>query len=112
MPSDLTYFIARLRANAPSLRRTALIGALTYSFYLGLWYFWRSEVSNIPGFLFLFGSFPWSLPWLEIESHLLNFISWPVRNFINSIAVASGFGINCALIRAIAGTLWSAKNNV
>lgn len=112
MPKFLVRFASCLKANAFGLRLTLLSGALVYALYIGAWHLWRGQISNIPGFLFILCSFPWSLPWFLLEVRFLHEIAWPIRNLITSLMIAIGFGINCATIRGVIGfayQLWRSK---
>lgn len=92
-----SQFAAFTKERKTTLRLVLLCGALSYAAYLGAWYLWRGSVSNIPGFLFLLGSLPWSLPLLDFHWQAVAGIPWPIRNFICGVVVAIGFGANLAL---------------
>lgn len=112
MPNLPARFAAHLKGNASSLRRLVLYGAFAYMLYLGAWYLWRGHVSNTPGFLFIFCSFPWSLPWLALEPQLHGWVAWPFRNAITALAIALGFGFNCAVVGAIVSFLRQPWHNI
>lgn len=108
----LNYFVAFTKARTQTLRLTFLFGAFTYVAYIGAWYMWRGSVSNIPGFLFLLGSMPWSMPWLSLEWQTIGSIPWPIRNSITTLVISLGFGLNLALVTAAVWFLWSPTHNI
>lgn len=52
---------------------------------------------NIPGFLFLAGSHPWSWPALEYQIALNQFLGQSLRKAVQEFSVIGGFGLNVAL---------------
>jgi signal transduction histidine kinase len=92
-----SQFIAFAKEHKMALRLILLCGALSYVTYLVAWHLWRGSVSNVPGFLFIVGSLPWSLPFLDFHWQLVAGTPWPIQNFIAWLGVALGFGANLAL---------------
>jgi hypothetical protein len=88
-----------------------LVGAALPLIYLLAWYGCRSAgVSwpnswNIPGFLFLVGSYPWSWPAMEYQMELNQFVGHGPRKALQSAAMIIGFGLNVALAYGVFGWL-------
>lgn len=53
---------------------------------------------NIPGFIFLAGSYPWSLPAMEYQKELDKVIAHGPREALQSAAMIVSFGVNVALV--------------
>ena len=107
-----SYFVAFTKARIETLRLVFLVGAFSYVAYIGAWYMWRGSVSNVPGFLFLLGSLPWSMPWLDLQWKIISSIPWPIRNSITTLVVALGFGFNLALVIVAVWFLRSPTHNI
>ena len=75
----------------------ALLVALAYVLYVAAWHNWRGHISNIPGFLFIGASLPWSWTWIGVMFDE-PFRSWPNRWLITYAFVAAGAGFNCGLL--------------
>jgi hypothetical protein len=75
----------------------ALCAAYYVSFQLWRW-------SEAPGYLILGGSLPWSWPWLEGLSMVVNRgFGWRVRNVLD---VVVGFSLNIAIASLIVSIAW------
>jgi hypothetical protein len=97
MRAVIAEYFAFTRANNVWLVRFFLTSASLAALYFVTWHFWRW--SNLPGFLLLFSSLPWSLPAVDFD--LWSHIAWPVRNFVSTVVVTFGFAINSALLLSI-----------
>ncbi len=82
------------------MRNTFSIGVLVVLTYYALWYSFRAanlhwDTSwNIPGFILLVGSMPWSLPATNNILELTNIVGRYGRDAIIILSVSLGFAIN------------------
>ena len=74
----------------------AVVGVLSYFVYIAAWQNWRYHVSEIAGFVYLFGSMPWSVPWLSQPSIFVG-----GYKYVTYAVVALGFGVNCGILSAV-----------
>src|SRR5689334_1782308 len=90
----IAEYMAFVRHNQVPLRRLFLTCAALSALYYATWHFWRW--SNAPGFVLLFGAMPWSLPAASFE--LRSAIGGPIMNFVSTLLISFGFGLNAALL--------------
>ncbi len=87
-----------------------LIGALFPSFYYLAWFVFRGlgwhwyASLNIPGFLMLLGSLPWSFPVIYGQIELNNLVGHLMRGIIQVFSVIFGFAINFLIVSKL--TIW------
>jgi hypothetical protein len=98
---------AFLHLRWPKARRVFLIAALVVVVYAALkhWSILERTVWNIPGFLMLAASMPWSLAWLDLPLETRTIVPPGIRMAVDLLAMAVGFGLNCAVVYMLASAV-------
>ena len=73
-------------------------------FALGYWRVFESASWNIPAFLMLAGSMPWTIPWLHQSTEIGQALTWQLRNVLEVILFPAAFSLNCAIV--ITALVW------
>ena len=98
---------AFLRSRWPKLRRVFLGATLAVGGVVALkhWGILERNVWNIPGFLVLMASMPWSLAWLDLPLETRTIVPPGIRMALDLLAMAAGFGLNCAMVYLLGSAL-------
>ncbi len=80
------------------------------SWYVFKWFHlgWHTRY-NVPGFLLVGGSWPWSWPSLYYMEKLGSVLGHKGRDILNVIVVCLGFAFNMTLVICLIGTLLTLK---
>lgn len=100
------------RSTTISNKAIFIIAFALPTIYHAAWYFikfmgWHWHNSwNIPGFLFLAGSAPWSEPFMTYKALIAfrGFLGENLRNLLNVFVISIGFAGNVTLFKLI--TVW------